>query len=174
MNATNWFSEPLTALADAGVDFVVVGGLATIAHGYRRTTEDVDVVLHLEPTNVRLAMATLRQVGYNPKAPVPAADFADPDKRREWITTKHMVVFSMFHPDGNRPLLDIFVDYPLPWQEMRQQARPLAVGEATVPVCSLDHLIQMKRQAGRAKDRADLEKLELFKATLAAAGQEQL
>ena len=161
MSEPTWFTEPLTALADAGVDFIVVGGLATIAHGYLRTTQDVDVVIHLVPENVTKAMSALERVGYRPKVPVPAADFADPAKRRAWIAEKHMIVFSMFHNETFRPLVDFFVEHPLPWEEMRDGAKLLDVGGGgLVPVCSLDHLIRLKRSAGRAKDLADIEELE--------------
>ena len=35
------------ALNDARVPFVVVGGLAVVAHGYGRQTQDVDLVIRL-------------------------------------------------------------------------------------------------------------------------------
>jgi len=47
------------ALNDAEVDYLVVGGIAVIAHGYQRTTTDVDLVVGLSPENIGKAMATL-------------------------------------------------------------------------------------------------------------------
>src|SRR5260370_29762873 len=38
------FGEMLRTLAEAGVDFILVGGLAAAAHGSPRSTQDVDVV----------------------------------------------------------------------------------------------------------------------------------
>ncbi len=44
------------ALNDANARYLVVGGLAVIAHGHVRATVDVDIVLHLEQGNVLRAM----------------------------------------------------------------------------------------------------------------------
>jgi len=38
----------LRALNDADVRYLIVGGLAVIAHGYVRYTADLDIVLRLE------------------------------------------------------------------------------------------------------------------------------
>jgi hypothetical protein len=42
----------LTRLADGGVDFVVIGGVAVIAHSYERNTKDVDICYAPDPTNL--------------------------------------------------------------------------------------------------------------------------
>ena len=36
--------ELIAALADAGVEYVLIGGLAVAAHGFPRATKDVDIV----------------------------------------------------------------------------------------------------------------------------------
>jgi hypothetical protein len=46
----------LEALHEAGVDLVVIGGVAVGAHGFIRGTEDLDVVPDPDPDNlVRLS-----------------------------------------------------------------------------------------------------------------------
>src|SRR4029079_1373346 len=35
-------------LADLGISYAVAGGMALVSHGYRRTTEDVDIVVSAE------------------------------------------------------------------------------------------------------------------------------
>ena len=40
------------ALNDAKVQYLIVGGLAVIAHGYERFTNDVDLVIGLEQDNI--------------------------------------------------------------------------------------------------------------------------
>jgi hypothetical protein len=51
------FDELLRRLADANVDFVVVGGLALNAWGVIRGTKDVDVVVSPEIENLRQVAA---------------------------------------------------------------------------------------------------------------------
>jgi len=46
------FTEIVTALNDASVPFLTVGGIAVIAHGYGRNTYDVDLVIR--PTRMAL------------------------------------------------------------------------------------------------------------------------
>ena len=42
--------EPIfVALNDAGVRYVIVGGLATVLHGFARLTHDVDLAVDLVP-----------------------------------------------------------------------------------------------------------------------------
>ncbi len=40
-------------LNDAAVEYLVVGGLAVVAHGYVRFTADVDLLLGLDHANVK-------------------------------------------------------------------------------------------------------------------------
>jgi len=41
------------ALNDAKVQYVIVGGLATVLHGYARFTADIDLVINLEQRAAR-------------------------------------------------------------------------------------------------------------------------
>ena len=41
------------ALNDAKVKYLVVGGVAVVAHGYERFTRDLDLVIGLEAENIR-------------------------------------------------------------------------------------------------------------------------
>ncbi|MBI1864600.1 MAG: hypothetical protein HYR98_02505, partial [Nitrospirae bacterium] len=73
------------ALNEAGVRYLVAGGLAVNAHGYLRFTKDADLVVQLMPDNIRRAFAALKTLGYKPLAPVTAQQFADRDTREGWI-----------------------------------------------------------------------------------------
>jgi len=51
------FEAIVHALNQAGVRFIVVGGLAVNAHGYLRFTNDVDLVVRLSRENIIRAFA---------------------------------------------------------------------------------------------------------------------
>jgi len=51
------------ALNDADVHYLIVGGLAVVAHGYVRFTQDIDLVIQLERENVLRAMNALTAIG---------------------------------------------------------------------------------------------------------------
>ena len=72
----------LEGLNDAGVLYLIAGGLAVNAHGVLRFTADVDVVVHLVPDNIRKAFDALGALGYRPIVPVTSEGFADPETRR--------------------------------------------------------------------------------------------
>ena len=70
------FEAIVRALNDAEVPFVVVGGLAVIAHGYGRSTFDVDFVIRLQEERINRAFAALHSIDYHPAVPVTAEEFA--------------------------------------------------------------------------------------------------
>jgi len=51
--------ELIAALARHGVDYLVIGGVATQVHGHRRTTMDLDVTPDPSPDNLRRLGAAL-------------------------------------------------------------------------------------------------------------------
>jgi len=152
----------LRALNDAEVRYLIVGGLAVVAHGYVRYTADVDLVLDLERDNTLRAMKALDAIAYRPLAPVDATDFADEEKRRVWIREKNMLVFQMLNPDREGTRLDIFVNEPFAFTEEFAQAKWEEVAGIRAPVLRYDELIRLKRSSGRPQDLIDVEQLELI------------
>jgi len=139
---------------------VVVGGLAVVFHGHARLTADVDLVIDLSPGEAVKTIAALERLGMVPRAPVAARDFVDPEQRRVWIEEKGMTVFSMRDP--RRPLveIDLFVDPPIPFDDLASRAERRMVGAQLVLVASIVDLIAMKRIAARPKDTQDIVALE--------------
>src|SRR5436305_1873572 len=113
----------LRALNSADVRYLIVGGLAVVAHGYVRATVDIDIVLSLEEANARRAMEALTAIGYRPLVPVEASDFADEKTRTIWQQEKQMIVFQLRHPDRDSTRLDLFVEEPFPFFEELSQAK---------------------------------------------------
>ena len=152
----------LRALNDAEVRYLIVGGLAVVAHGYVRATVDIDIVLSLEEPNARRAMQALTEIGYRPLVPVLASEFADEKIRKSWQREKHMIVFQLRHPDKESTRLDLFVEEPFPFTDELAQAKWENVAGIRAPVLRLERLLQMKRESGRAQDLADVEQLMLI------------
>jgi hypothetical protein len=150
------------ALNEAGVRYLVAGGLAVNAHGYLRFTKDVDVVLQLVPDNIRRAFAALQPLGYKPMAPVSAEQFADRVTREGWIRDKGMQVLQLWSDYHRETSIDIFVQEPFPFDEEYARAliKPL-YGSIEVRFVSIPALITMKEAAGREQDRIDIEHLRM-------------
>ena len=115
------------ALDDSGVRFVVVGGLAMVLHGHARLTLDVDLVIDLAPEPARKAVAALTGLGYVPRVPVAAEDFANAELRETWRREKGMEVFSLWNPDDPMSVVDLFVHHP---DRVRRAVGPLAASPA--------------------------------------------
>jgi len=150
------------ALNDAGVRYLVAGGLAVNAHGYLRFTKDVDFVLHLVPGNIERAFSALARLGYKPNIPVTASQFADPEQRQSWIRDKGMQVLQLWSDAHIETPIDIFVSEPFPFNEEYDRAleKPL-YGAIEVRFVSIPTLIRMKEVADREQDRIDIEHLRI-------------
>ena len=158
-----FFLPVFKQLNAADVRYVVVGGVATILHGYVRATTDIDLIVDLQIDEAEKAIEALSGEGYKPRIPVQAKEFADNNKRKQWIETKGMTVFSMFHPEQPGLSIDLFAQHPIPFDELWERSQVLDVDGTGIRVCSLDDLIKLKQLAGRNKDMDDIEKLQKIK-----------
>lgn len=154
------YDDVYAAFEQAGVRYVVVGGMAVVMSGHVRATVDLDVVVDLDPAAAEQAVHALEGLGFRPRVPVSAADFADPAIRESWIRDKHMQVLSFYDPQHLAREVDVFVAYPLDFESLVARAVPTAVGHRLVPVAAPEHLIEMKRVAGRPRDLDDIEALQ--------------
>ncbi len=151
------------ALNEAGVPFIVVGGLAVVAHGYGRQTQDLDVVIRLEPDAIRNAFRALASLGYQPRVPVTADGFADAEQRHRWISEKGMTVLN-FHSDQHRETpVDLFVTEPFDFRVEYDSAIVEEVAPGVpVRIVRLETLVRLKQEAGRPQDLADIAELKLL------------
>jgi hypothetical protein len=145
----------LQALNDARVRYLVVGGVAVVLHGHLRTTADLDLVVQLEPENIRRALAALGGAGFRPRAPVRMEDFADEEIRSSWIADKSLEVFSLWHPEMPGFEVDVFVTEPFDFDDCYARRVEARLERTLAPVVALADLIDMKSVIGRPRDRED-------------------
>jgi hypothetical protein len=144
----------------ANARYLVVGGLAVVAHGYVRFTADVDLIIDLERENARRAVAALESLEYRPRAPVAFAEFVDPDKRTQWVRDQNLTVFSLYSPRHPLTEVDLFVESPLDFDDAYQHAvRKEVVPGVVATFVGIQDLRRLKQLAGRPQDLIDLEGL---------------
>jgi hypothetical protein len=154
------FESIAKALNTAKVRYLVAGGLAVNAHGYLRSTFDVDLVIQLDPDNIIKAFEGLAAIGYRPMVPVTGLQFADASQRRQWIRQKRMQVLNFHSAQFPQAPVDVFVTEPFDFDAEYQSAlRGRPVPGVSVRFVSIPTLIKMKRLANRPKDRDDIEHL---------------
>jgi hypothetical protein len=157
--------EPLfVALNAAAGRYVVVGGFATVLHGFARLTADIDLIVDLEPSAARATIETLVGLGMRPRAPVDPLTFSIEEVRRKWIDEKGMRVFSMWDPRSPMREVDLFVETPIPFEELWARSQVVPLGPVPVRIAGIRDLVTLKRLAGRPQDLRDIEALEALEA----------
>lgn len=147
--ATN-FRAILEALIEQQVEFVVVGGVALVARGAPRTTEDIDLCYRREDGNLtRLARALAPLQPYLRDAP-PGLPFT-----LDAQTLKAGLNFTLTTSAGD---VDLFGEISGlgSYDEVKAAATPLPIYGKSVDVLDLAGLERAKTAAGRVKDIADL------------------
>lgn len=150
-------SRILATLADDGVDCIVIGGVASAAHGSIRTTQDLYVLCRSDAANlVHIARALSRlqaRVKGSRQPPQPIAP--------ELLEGVQLMTF-----ETNAGEIDVFFNVPgmttyddLP---LASRAVRMEVQDRTVRVVSLRDLINLKRATGRPVDGVIADELELL------------
>ena len=130
-------------------------------HGVERVTMDLDVRVPEDEDNFRRLVAALRERGMTSRIPEPMEHLCDPARRLAWVRDKGALAWTAQSPDGIEQL-DVFLSYPLSWEELCRDAKEVVLRGRSVRVSSRAHLVQAKRQVAppRRKDLRDIEDLE--------------
>ena len=153
----------IEALNNAGVRYLVVGGVAVIAHGYLRYTKDIDFVVQLLPDNIMKALEALEKIGYRPLIPVKAQQFADRATRERWIREKDMKVFQLWSDEHLETPIDLFAAEPFDFDdEYRRAVHKSLFQQLDVPVVTITTLIGLKETSARPEDKIDVEHLRVI------------
>lgn len=158
MSATVLYESILQALERDRVRYVIVGGVATVLHGYARVTLDLDLVIDLDRATE--AIGALTALGLAARLPVDPYDFADQDIRRRWVEERNLTVFTLSDPSDPFKEVDIFAENPIPFEDLWTRSKLVELGSMMARVASIADLITMKRMAGRPQDTEDIEALE--------------
>lgn len=101
-----------------------------------------------------------RALHLTPGVPVELTALLDPAQRRRWIEENNMIAFPLVRPGEPAASLDILIAPPLDAAGAIKRAEIRRVGGVPVALASIEDMIILKRAAGRAQDRADIEHLE--------------
>jgi hypothetical protein len=139
----------LKTLAEHGVDYVIIGGIAVQTHGHVRTTVDIDVLPRPDQSNmVRLADA-LNAVDARVLTPGSA------DLKIDANMLPHATLWQFATRHGG---IDVVHDAPgaPPFDELRKRALQIRLGDVQLSVAGRDDLISMKRASARPVDLEDI------------------
>ena len=157
MREPEQLKEAVRRFHSVGINFVLIGGMAMIAHGANTLTQDVDLAYAVDPANLECIAAFLPTIH--------ARVLGRPANDKFVIApaTLGRVRFLNLHTDIGE--VDVMRDIPGvdSFAGLSQRAVAIDLGGFTVRVASLDDLISMKRAANRPKDQGHLYELLALK-----------
>ena len=143
------FEKLLVRLADHGVQFIVVGGVAVALQGYLRTTEDVDVLVEASRENVTRLLDALSDYGEGFARELTADDFTDDEGAIRIVEESEFCQ------------IDIFTRMTgLYYPDLLPDAGTLDLSGRTIRYASKASLIRLKSSSVREKDRLDVIALQ--------------
>ena len=144
----------LGALRTADVDFILVGGMAGIAHGAARLTYDVDIVYERSTQNIQRVVNALELLNpYLRGAPLGLAFRWDPE------TIAHGLNFTLTTTLGDIDILGE-ISGGGAYHDLISHTTMIDVEGTPCRCLNLDKLIQVKRAAARKKDLEAIAELE--------------
>lgn len=151
--------ELALALHHAGVAYAVVGGVAVNLHGVPRMTYDIDLVVATDEENLRRCREALESVGLVCRLPLRLEALADESVRREHEEQRSLRALTFTDPSDPLREVDVVVAPSRDPDGVVSRAVEVPAGGFSVRVAAVGDIIAMKRLAGRAQDRADIEHL---------------
>ncbi len=155
MKDTEYLKQAVRALHEANVNFVLIGGLAMIAHGVNCLTQDIDFAYGVDSENLERCNPDvfLRRI----QARVLGRSASD-----GFVITPALLqrvrFLNLFTDLGE---VDVMREVPGmdSFERLWERAIPLDLGGFTVRVASIDDLLAMKRAANRPKDQTRIHEL---------------
>lgn len=147
-------------LSQKKIEYLVAGGFAVNFHQVQRATVDLDLIIHLEESNILAFIKIMNDLNFKPRLPLNAEDLANEQMRTKWITEKGLMVFSFIQAHNPFEVIDIFVQEPKPFNELFERRMTVSAFGAIINVIGKNDLIEMKKLAARDKDLFDIQQLE--------------
>ena len=151
----------LRSFSEAGLRYVVVGGVAVNAHGVIRATKDLDICPDPDRSNLERLAKLLRDLEV---VQVGAEDFDDAEMPFDPKNAEDLAQGGNFRLQTRLGELDVMqwlsgIEGDLAYAVLADEAMIVELEGLDVPICSLRHLRAMKRAAGRPQDLQDLADL---------------
>jgi predicted nucleotidyltransferase len=137
-------------LEEFDVRYVLIGGMAMIIYGGDRVTQDMDIAIALDETNVSRVLEAFSV--FNPR---PMRSNSTHAWSREMIVSP----WSTWRTDAGRVDLVARILGVDSFEGLYSRAQILPFGRSKIRVASVADLIAMKSASGRERDRLDVKTL---------------
>lgn len=158
-----YYFEVLEALYKNKVKYLIVGGLAVNLYGVPRVTQDIDLIISTDKSNILNIGTVLNGLGYVPRLSVDPADMAEPAKVKDWIENRNLKAFSFYHEKDGYKVIDIVLVHPLDFDKAFEARTVKKVNDVEIYLASIEDLMKTKEFSGRAQDLSDIKMLRKAK-----------
>lgn len=134
----------LHLLKENDVRFVIIGGIACVAHGFDRLTKDIDIFVEPTKENMQRTFKALTTLGYD------LTDVTVEEALQKKLLFRQYILRTDIHPSASG------VDFETLWKNKEL----INFKGEDVYFASIEDLIKMKKAAGRDVDLKDLKYLE--------------
>lgn len=138
--------ELCNLLNEHEVDYLLIGGLAVVYHGYTRSTNDIDFWYRPTISNFLNIVNAFKEYGID-------------------VSELEEVVFDPEKAYLRFPVSNLTAEFlptvhdSLPFQEAFKRAELLELADTKIPVIGYEDLVKIKSSTDRLKDKADIEEL---------------
>jgi hypothetical protein len=146
MLLNNDFKEFAQLLNAHGVEYLIVGGYALMAHGHPRTTGDIDFWVNPTFENSVRLLKVLNAFGMGSLG-ITQQDLSKPD-----------VVIQMGYPPARIDLMTSIES--VEFADAYANVLRVEIDHVPLAIISREHFLKNKRALGRHKDLADVEALD--------------
>jgi predicted nucleotidyltransferase len=146
----------LKGLSEAGIEFIIVGGMAAVAQGAPVTTFDLDIVHHQTDDNIKKLSVFLKSINAFQRRP---DDKIIEPTEKDLKAKGHILLNTRYGP------MDIlaYIEKDRGFKDLLTDAVEIELHRYKVYVLSLHTLIELKRDS---KDPMDQYRLPIFEETL--------
>ena len=141
------FEKFILQLHDANVRFIVAGGFAVALNGFARMTEDIDLLLDLEPANLQRFISFMECYGEGNAKGLTIEELADESPGCIRIIEEFPI--------------DLFVRLgEKSYQQWIDQTICIKIENRSILSLNRTALIEMKKSSNREKDQIDVSALQ--------------
>lgn len=151
------FQEVLNILHKHNVEFVLIGGLAAIAHGCTTATSDIDLLYNQSRENIKKLVTALSP--YHVRLRGAPSDLPFLFDEKTFANTQN---FTFMTDLGAIDLLSLIPGFNS-YNEIASNAEKIQLFNVEIKIISLNDLIKNKKATGRPKDLQFLAELEELK-----------
>lgn len=152
-----YLREIIIELADAGVEFVIGGGVACVLQGVERFTLDLDLAVSFKATNLEKFIAVMKAQGLVPRVPVQPELLLNADFRRMVVEEKNALVFTFIDLSDPHRHVDMFLREDLSFEVLADRCDIVNLDGRSVSIASAEKLLRLKESIDPPRDKDQLD-----------------